>query len=212
MNDQQIKRLASYQRISQHFADHPDAWATDPPVIELMTTWNGLLADVAAQRRKQALDTQGATRTVGQKVDDAISLTMTLVQRLRAYATLRGDVGLLPVLDVNATALDEMNDVDMVAEIAAITKAARERPPDALAPFKVTPALLDEVDAATTAVLPKEDAQAAAADQQAEATTALRALFAQFPPLRDVLDDLVDAVIEDEAFRIGYLQARKVTD
>ncbi len=212
MNARQIKRLASYQRISQHFADHPDAWADEPPVVEVLATWDRLLEDITAQRRTQALDTEGTTRTVGQKVDDAIRLTMTLVQRLRAYATLRGDVGLLPVLDVNATTLDEMNDVDMVAEITAITKAARERPADALAPFKVTPALLDEVDASATAVLPKEDAQAAAADQQAEATTALRSLFAQFPPLRDVLDDLVDAVIEDEAFRAGYLQARKVTD
>lgn len=76
----------------------------------------------------------------------------------------------------------------------------------------MTPALLDEVDAAAEAVLPKDDDQEAAVDERAEATAALRGLFGRFPPLRAVLDDLVDAVIKDEAFRAGYAQARKVTD
>lgn len=210
MTDRQIQRLASYQRISNHFSDHADEWASEPVVGEVVTEWDGLLAGIREQRNKQALDTTGATRTKDQQVDHVIALTMTVAKRLRSYARLRDDAGLLPVVDVNETELDRMNDVDMVAEVAAITTAARQRPEDALAPFKVTPALLDELDAEAAKILPAEDRQDAAGDERAVATAELSRLFAAFPPLRDVLDDLVDSLIEDEAFRAGYYQARKV--
>lgn len=212
MTDPQINRLASYQRISNHFSQNPDPWVGEPVVVEAVGEWDSLLAQVRDARDKQAEDTEGTTRTKDQQVDHVIGLTMTLVKRLRSYARMRDDAGLLPVLDVSESGLDRMNDVDMVAEVKAITTAARERPAEALAPFKVRPELLDEVDAEAMRVLPKEDDQDAAIDARAVATASLRRLFSAFVPLRDVLDDLVDSVVEDEAFRAGYLQARKVTD
>ena len=211
MNKIQIRRLASYQAISTHFDDHRDVWSTKAPIGEVITEWDRLLAEVREHAKTQAKDTTGATRTKSEQVDHVIELAMTLAKRLRSYARLRGDADLLPVVDVNKTELDQMNDVEMVDELADLTGAARERPADALAEFEVTPALLDELDAEAATIIPKEGVQRSTADDRTVATTRIRRLLSAFPPLRDVLDDLVDSMIDDEAFREGYYQARKVT-
>lgn len=211
MTDEQRRRRASYQAILDHFDAHPDVWSGKDPAERAVGRWRSLLADVADQAKIQAKDTRGTTRSRDEQVDHVIDLAMPLIYKLRAYALLDGDPELLPLVDVSRTELDEMNDVEMVSELAVITGAARERL-DAVDVYEVTADELDTLDAEAEKVLPRQSTRVSAEDAQAVATARLRTLFGKFPPLRTVLDNLVDGVIGPGDFRDGYYQARKVTD
>lgn len=212
MTAQQRRRIASYQSILDHFDAHPDVWSAKPPVGKAIDAWRALLDDVAEQVAAQARDTTGKTRSRDQQEELVIDQTMTAVQRLRAYAKLEGDAELLPAVDVSESELVTMSDADLVATVGRITAAARERPEADLAPYEVTPPLLDALDAEAVTLLPQTSERDAAEDTRTVATARLAALVQEFPPLRDTLDDLVDGLIGDADFRDGYYQARKVDD
>ena len=212
MNDQQLRRRASYQAVLDHFDAHPDVWSAKVPAVEAVGRWRALLARVAALETIQARDTTGKTRTREQQVEHVVDLAMSLCGRLRAYARLRDDAELLPIVDVNETELRTMNDADRASKLADVTAAARARL-DALNPdFEVTVDELDALDADAATVLLKVGDRDSAEDERAVATERLRLLFPEFPKLREVLDDLVDHLLGNADFRDGYYQARKVDD
>ncbi len=76
----------------------------------------------------------------------------------------------------------------------------------------MTEAELDALDAEAGAIVGRKERQQGGKDARTVATAELKTLFARVYPLREILNDLVDGLVEDEAFRMGYEQARKVRD
>ncbi len=210
MTNQQQRRLSSYQSILDHFDGQPQVWSGKPPAVKAIGAWRALLQEVRAQAQIQARNTTGQTLSHDEHEAFVIRLAMTLVQRLRAYARLENDPELLAIVDVSESDLLNTSEADRVRTLKTITNAARERDPAALVEYEVTEALLDELDAEAARLLPQTSARDGAEDAKTVATTQLAALFPQFPPLRDTLDDVVDGLLGDADFRDGYYQARKV--
>ncbi len=211
MNQTQTKRLDSYRNVRTFFAERPGVWAGIAPIERVIGEWGQIIDAIDEQARIQERDTTGATRTKEEQATHVIGLAETLTKKLRAFARLGGDADLLPIVDVSRTELDRMNREELVRALDNVTDAARERLAD-LAPYRVTEAELDTLDAEAGAIVGRKERQQGGKDARTVATAELRTLFARVPPLRDILDDLVDALVEDESFRMGYEQARKVRD
>lgn len=210
MTTQQRRRRDSYQAILDHFDAHPAVWSAKPPAVRAVGEWRTLLTRVAVFETVQARNTTGKTRTREEQVEHVVEIAGDLIGKLETYARLNDDPDLLAVVDLSPTDLRTLPDTERAARLADVTDAARARL-GALAPdYEVTAEAVDAVDAEAALAVARAAARDDAEDDRTVATRRLGELFPAFPPLREALDEIVDHLLGDDAFRDGYYQARKV--
>ena len=211
MNKRIRNRLRMIGTVLTHFDEHPDVWAAEPTVVTEVDALRDARArmDAAAETQAES-DTRGHTRTKHAARAHAESLLADLSRKVRPYARKTGDEALLQAVDRSATEWGDLTDADLVTEADDVLTRTEAALPD-LAPYKVTPEALTAARDAVAEVPRLARARDNVGADRGVATDDLDALYdaAARPPLT-ALDDLVPALLADDAFAAEYARVRRI--
>ena len=211
MNRYIRNRLRMIGNVLTHFDEHPDVWAAEAPVAVEVDALRDARARMDAAAESQAeSDTRGHTRTKNAARDHAEALLAELSRKVRPYAVKAGDGALLQAVDRSPTEWDRLTDADLVTEADDALTRTEAALPD-LAPYKVTAGDLTAARDAVARVPRLARARDNVGADRGVATDDLDALYdaAARPPLT-ALDDLVPALLPDDAFAAEYARVRRI--
>lgn len=201
-----------YRAVLAHLDSAPALWESVPPLASAVSALRERTVEI-----ERLAQIQTETQTTGHTADKAAlrealeAQAMDIVRRVRPYARVTGSGALLALVDVSASGLGALPEDELEDRAEAIRAAATEHA-EALAPYGVTEARLDMLGAALDAYAPSRATPDAARSRRASATQALPAEFTAALALRDLLDDLVPALVDDADFVATYHQTRRIVD
>ncbi len=156
-------------------------------------------------------DTTGLTDEKDSLFDSITHLTFKLCNKMSAYAKLKKDNVLLPLVDVSLSTLQrgiEKEAVDRCAAIADKALAILSQ----LTTFKVTEAQLTTIKQQVKAYHAVMDGRKATSGNLTVSAEEISAGVATIREKFDVLDSLVEGLIEDEGFIARYKSWRRIVD
>lgn len=212
MTRTQLNRMAMYRAVLDHFDQYPALWQPHPPLVEAVGGLRQALAGLEAEGQVQARgDTTGLTRDKNAQRARLCDRAFQVIRKLRPYARRVGNQTLLHAIDYGRTELENVAEADVLQRCETV-HAHGQAHLSALADYGLTQAELDalraDLDVFRT-LTPARDQQQA---EGVAATGRLGTLFAQALHALDLLDDLVEALLDDAGFQTTYTAVRRIDD
>lgn len=200
------------QAVLAQLDQFPTVWNTQviiPAVVEdLRTTITELQA---VSKKQEENHTPGFTRTKDNEMEKLIDATQVLTSKLRAFGKINRDELVLESSRHSYSSLEGMP-VPMLLQTSKIAiEQARNKLPQ-LTNFGITEESIVSVEAIHAEVTKLINQRDIAGGTRKSATDTLPELFTQMRDKLDLLDDLIDGMIEDEAFTKVYYNLRRVND
>jgi len=208
MTQRQENSVTMFKAIISLFHNSKSIWQDTKPVKESFTKLQNILNHIENIDSKldnnQTSDDSPLKKQLAEK-------TYSLALKLKAYAKKSGNEILKKTIDLSLNSLDANTDQQLLNLCRTIHSKGVEFK-TATAAYKITDVVLTDLQTLIDAYKPLSANGDAIADQHSRATDQLEQLFTQARSILDLLDDEVEALIEDDIFVISYHEARKITD
>ena len=155
--------------------------------------------------------TTGYTDEKDNLFDSITSLTLKLCHKMSAYAKLKGDHTLLPLVDMSLTSLSRGIEKEAVARCGAIADKAATMLTQ-LASFKVTEEQVNTIKQQVKTYNASLDSHTTINGNRTVSGTEISSRISLLREKLDILDNLVEGLIEDDAFIARYKSWRRIID
>jgi hypothetical protein len=212
MNQRQENSLTMFKAVATLFQTSVSTWNTSEPVAESYATFQNLLSQIESTALIQySSKTEGYTSDKNSKKILLAEKAYSIVLKLRAYAKRSNNEVLKNAIDISLSGLKKLNEQNIISVCQIIHKKGLQHQTDA-AVYKISDADLTELQTMIDSYKVLAGVRDAVGDQMSVATDGLDSLFGQARETLDILDDEVEALIEDANFVAAYFEARKITD
>lgn len=212
MNQRQENSLTMFKAVTALFQNLPAAWNGCEPVADSFTSFETLVSQIEKTAlRQQESKTKGYTAERNQYQLALAEKAYSIVLKLRAFAKRTNNEVLRKAIDVSLSSLQNMPEQKVIGQCQIIHEKGKKHQVDAAA-YKITDEALAELQSAIDGFKPLGSFRDTVGDQLSVATDGLDSLFGQARETLDILDDEVEALIEDADFISAYTEARKITD
>lgn len=189
-----------------------NVWANEPEIAGVVSHVSNVFNSIDGKNLIiMGVDTTGLTSVKDNLFDTITHGTLKLALKMSAYAKLKKDYVLLPLVDVSLTTLSRGIEKDAVSRCSAIIDRAAQMLPQ-LASFKVTAEQLELLRARIGEYNNSVTTRSTAVSNVTASGEEIAAGIADLREQLDILDDLVEGILDDEAFMARYKQWRKIID
>lgn len=193
-------------------AETTTGWGARSVLKTTVQTVRALVNGMAhAGLTQEQLKTNGLTLRKDEQLNVMGDLTEWIVRGLRPYAKITNDKELLTGIDFSHTDLTQGPEERCVNRCQLVHDAAKGRVTE-LAEHGVTQTHLDAQQLSIDTFRPLAGLRDATAAQRQAATESLPQYQQQLREQLDILDDLTQNLIEDDAFKGAYRAAREIID
>lgn len=212
MNQRQQNSLTMFKAVVASFQNAQSTWTVSAPVSESFTTFQALVNQIESTALKQEESkTTGYTSEKNQQKDLLAEKAYSIVLKLRAFAKRNNNEVLKKAIDISLSSLKQHADQQVVSQCQIIHDKGKKHQVEASA-YNITDPDLAELQTLIDGFKPLAGFRDAVSDQLSVATDGLDSLFGQARETLDILDDEVEALIQDANFVAAYFEARKTTD
>jgi hypothetical protein len=187
-------------------------WENEPEIANL---FNSVVADFDIISSKyeflSGTDMPSYTATKDNAFDRIIAATFKLSRKLSAFAKIRNDFNLLPLVDVSLTGLSRGPESDVIKRCAAITDHAKSRLTE-LTNFKVTEAEIVSIRSMIDEFNNHSGTRSLVSSDKSNTGKEIGTLINDIRQKFDILDDLIEGLIDSEGFVTRYKSLRAVID
>jgi hypothetical protein len=212
MKKTQSNYLNMLNAVIRHFDDNTNLWNDIPLVVnevnKLKQTGIEINAVATKQRENDPTGHTSAKEQVRDKLETLIYRTGT---RLRIYARLINDDVTKAQLRFSQSSLDRMKHNELLI-CARVVVAACEKFLPELSDYQIDQATINELNQTIEQLVTLYAERDVVVDQRIEVTSGLNRLFAAARNQLKVLDDLVDAYLDDDTFIETYFITRRIHD
>jgi hypothetical protein len=187
-------------------------WVNDPEIKEVV---NIIVLERTGAGEKGALESglsgKGHTAAKNNTFDSFVAKTYKLSKKISAYVKTKGLLSLLPMVDLSLSALSRGPEKEVVNRCRAIAEIARTNM-TGLATFKVT---TDEVELINTLISDYQshiDNRSTTNISKSSSRDDVAVHISNLRTKLDLLDDLVEGLMDDDAFIRSYKSARAIDD
>jgi hypothetical protein len=157
------------------------------------------------------MDTIGYTAAKDNVFDRICAQTLKLCRKMSGFAKTRNDLTLLPNVDVSLSSLSRGPELEVIARCAGLVDLAEKRITD-FQNFKVT---IDEINNIRQLFKEYDQYTGSRSNVKNDKTSTGKEIDVQISNIRtllDTLDDLVEGLMEDDAFISRYKASRAIID
>lgn len=212
MNQKEINFLKMVFRVITGMNTEKEVWENETEVVGVFThIESGYNAIEVKNLVILGTDTTGYTVSKNNLFDSITHQTHKLVLKMRAYAKIKKDYVLLPLVDLSYSGLSRGIEIDAINRCQALVDTATSLMPK-LANFKVTEPMLtairNEIKEYNKSMGSRSTAGTSVIVSGGEIDEEISSLRSHL----DTLDSLIEGVIEDESFIARYNDWRKIID
>jgi hypothetical protein len=187
-------------------------WENEP---EIGTLFTSIVSEYDMVNLKSesvsGTDTTGYTSAKDNAFDRLVAASFKLSRKLSAYAKLRNDFVLLPLVDISLTSLSRGPEKEVIARCGAIADQAQNHLSQ-LATFKVTESEISEVRELVGEYFQNSGDRSTASSGKSVTGKEIPEHIAALRHKLDTLDDLVEGLIDDAGFIARYKDLRMIID
>lgn len=212
MNQRQQNSLTMFKAVAALFQNAPSTWNSFVPVTESYSTFQTLLSQIESTALMQE-ENQTGGYTSDKNLQKALlaEKAYAIVLKLRAFAKRTGNEILKKAIDISLSSLMRLPEQKVIGQCQIIHDKGKKNQ-KAAAAYSITDADLAELQTLINDFKPLAGFRDTVGDQLSVATDGLDSLFGQARESLDILDDEVEALIQDSNFVSAYFEARKTTD
>lgn len=212
MNQRQENSLTMFKAVSALFQNSQTIWNTSVAVSESFATFQTLLSQIENTALMQEENkTSGYTSDKNQQKMVLAEKAYSIVLKLRAFAKRSKNEVLKNAVDISLSSLQRHPDQSLLNQCQIIHDKGKQHQ-IAAAAYNITDADLAGLQTLIDGFKPLTGIRDLVGDQFSVATDGLDSLFGQARETLDILDDEVEALIQDANFISAYQESRKTTD
>ena len=212
MNQRQENSLTMFKAVAALFNNSQSTWKSSVPVAESFGTFQTLLSQIESTALKQEeSQTAGYTSDKNQQKAVLAEKAYSIVLKLRAFAKRTSNEVLKKAIDISLSSLQRQPEQGLIGQCQIIHDKGKKHQ-KAAAAYSITDADLAQLQNLINDFKPLAGFRDSVGDQLSVATDGLDSLFGQARETLDILDDEVEALIQDVNFVSAYFEARKTTD
>jgi len=212
MNQRQQNSLTMFKAVAALFQNTETTWNTSVPVSESFTSFQALLSQIESTAlTQQSSKTGGYTSDKNRQRTVLAEKAYSIVLKLRAFAKRTNNEVLKKAIDVSLSFLQQESEQTSLKQCQIIHDNGKKHQ-NAAAAYNITDDDLTELQSLIDGYKPLSGFRDSVGDQLSVATDGLDSLFGQARETLDILDDEVEALIQDASFVSAYFEARKTTD
>jgi septal ring factor EnvC (AmiA/AmiB activator) len=194
------------------FDSNVKVWTGIPIVVNGLGRLRGTLADIVAAATKQGENNPvGHTLAKERSRDGLEGAVYTIALRVRSFAGITGDDVLAEQMRFSRSSLDLLRTNDLLTRGRMVLDICAANLP-ALSEYQVDQQTIDDLQHRIDQTAQLYAHRDTVIDQRMEATAHLQGLIPQARKQLKVLDDLVEAYIDDDTFVATYFNARRIHD
>ena len=187
-------------------------WEGEPEVKEVVNeVQKGYNAVISKSDLVSGMDKTGHTTAKDNVLDTICALTHKLCRKMTAYAKTRKDVVLLAKVDLSYSAISRGPELDVISRCAGLIDLAESRLND-FKSFKVTQDDLNAIRQLFKDYGVHIGNRNTISNDKSETGKEIDMLISLLRVKLDTLDDLVEGLLEDDAFIARYKAARNIMD
>ncbi|MDR0733537.1 MAG: hypothetical protein LBF08_05715 [Dysgonamonadaceae bacterium] len=212
MKISQSNHLNMLKAVLMHFDGNVSAWTGISVVSAGVTALKVTITDIIATATKQSENNPvGYTAAKEHAREKLEHLVYQTALRVRSYANMAGDEVLLETMHFSRSFLDDLGINNFLTRSRVVVDACVANL-SKLGDYQITQETVADLQQRIDQTAQLYAQRDTVVDQRMEATARLKKLFAQARKQLKVLDDLVEAYIEDDAFVATYFNARRIHD
>lgn len=212
MNQRQLNSLNMLKAVTALFTNSENIWIDIQPVNESFSDFQNTvnLIDSIAFKQQNNRTTDYPLHKRQQRIQ-LVDKTYALAIKLRAYAKKNHNDLLKKSVDFSMSSLELSTDQELINVCQIIHSKGVEYRAQTF-DYKITNFALSELQSIIDSYKPMDEQQDTSETEHSVATDDLESLFGFARETLDILDDEVEALIEDETFLSSYHEARKTSD
>ena len=212
MQQRTINFLKMTSGVIAGLQNEKSAWESEEEIAgvitDLITNYNSI---EGVNLGILSTNTTGYTDEKDNLFDSITNRTLKLCNKMSAYAKLKSDHTLLPLVDMSLSALSRGIEKEAVARCGAIADKAGNMLTQ-LASFKVSEEEINTIKQQVKAYNASLDGRTTVSGNLTVSGSEISSRISILRQKLDILDNLIEGLIEDDAFVARYKSWRKITD
>lgn len=201
-----------YRAVLSHLDKFPATWNQLAPITPVVDDLRKAVTDILNQSQLQAThETVGYTKRKDAHMAQVVEQAFQLSLKLRSYAKVTNNHVLLQAVAHSFTTLGSGAGQLVMQRCQRIAQHARDHLTE-LAPYQVTEEEVASLEQLLTTTEPMTPAKNVILGARKTATDSIPQLIGECRKQLDVLDDLVEAMVNDAAFVSTYFNVRQVNE
>jgi DNA-binding transcriptional MerR regulator len=212
MNQNQINYLNMAAGAIAGMRKEQALWENEPEIIAVFKSLVSVFDTISSKYEFMAgTSLPSYTTTKDNTFDRIIAATHKLARKLSAYAKIRSDFNLLPLVDVSVTGLSRGPEADVIKRCSAIADHAQKRLRE-LTSFKITEVELSDIKQLIADYNNHSGNRSTVSSDKLNTGREISSLISQLREKFDILDDLVEGLIDNDGFISRYKSLRSIID
>lgn len=200
-----------YLAIIDLFERSGGVWNSNAPLVTAYTRFKTLVKDITDNSLiQQQNDTTGYTADKKAKRDELVKATFSLCLKLKSFANVNGNTILAKSATLSMNDLEDLSETELINTATTLADTAHHYTTVA-ADFQVTPELITQLQQDVNNYTPLIIHRNSVGNKRSLATANLKTLYSNAAKQLKLVNDLLNALVDDKAFVDAFYQAKKMT-
>ena len=210
MTKQQQEMRLMFLAVIDLFERSADVWNGVAPIVPVYNRFKDLVKDISDMSLIQQQNrTVGYTADKKAKREELIKSTFSLALKLKSFAKVTGNTILETAADYSVTDLEQLTETELLNTATTLAASAWQYSTTAAA-YQVTPEVINGLSQNINNYTPLIIQRDSVGDKRKIATVNLKSLYADAVKQLKLVNDLLNALVDDKAFIDGFVQAKRM--